>query len=79
MGAAVLIPLIVQEAPQLIDWAVKLFQLLSSKTPPTQADWDHLSALADVTASQQMQAALNRAGIDQNSAQGQALLALVPK
>ena len=57
--------------------AEKLFQLWTSGAAPTQDDWNILKDLASKNAKAQMMAALVRNGVDPNSAQGQALLALV--
>lgn len=56
--------------------AEKLWNLVTSGTPPTQADWDALKALASAKASDKMAAQLTAAGIALDSAQGKAMLAL---
>ena len=57
--------------------AEKLWSLWTTGSVPTQADWDNLKQMASVNAKAQMTAALVRNGVDPNSPQGQALLALV--
>ena len=69
-----LIPLVIDYG---IPFAEKMWQLWSTATAPTQADWDALKALAAQNGRTQMLAALSRAGIDPNSDQGKAFLALV--
>lgn len=76
MGWETLIPIIAQYG---IPLAEQLWQKWSTGSAPTQADWDQLKALAQGSAQSQMLAALARAGIDPNSDQGKALLALTPK
>jgi len=71
---AMLIPLIIQYG---LPFAEKIWVLWSSKTDPTQADWDSLKALAAQTPVTQMQAALMRAGIPLDDPRAVALLALV--
>jgi len=75
MDWATIISLILTQG---IPVAEKIWQLASTKTAPTQADWDALKALGQVTARQNMLAALASNGVDPGSAQGQALLALTP-
>ena len=71
-------PLIIQLIAQYgLPLAEQLWAKWSSNAAPTQADWDQLKALASQNAKAQMMAALVRNGVDPNSAQGQALLALV--
>lgn len=55
----------------------KLIANWENKTPVTSAEWAALSSLVP-DARTQMLAALSRAGIDPNSEQGKALLALLP-
>lgn len=74
MTWAVLLPMIVQYGLPVVE---KLWQLISTNTAPTQADWDALKALGTSTRKQDMIAALLRNGIDPTSPQGQALLALI--
>lgn len=74
MNWIALIPIIAQYG---IPIAEKLWQLWSSNSSPTQADWDALKALGLTTRRQDMIAAMLRNGIDPQSPQGQALLALV--
>lgn len=71
-------PLIIQLIGQYgLPLAELLWKKWGSTDLPTQADWDQLKALAAQNAKAQMMAALIRNGVDPNSAQGQALLALV--
>ena len=74
MNWAVLIPIILTYG---LPVAEKLFQLWSTNAVPAQADWDALKALGLSTRRQDMTAALIRNGVDPNSPQGQALLALI--
>lgn len=74
MNWATLVPIIVQYG---LPVAEKLFQLWTTNAAPTQADWDALKALGLATRKQDMTAALIRNGVDPQSPQGQALLALV--
>jgi len=72
--------------PSIIDMIVKygvpaveqIFKMFNNQTGPTQADWDSLKQLTQTTARQQMLATLAAHGIDPNSPQGQAFLALTP-
>ena len=75
MDIATIISLIVSQG---IPVAEKLWQLWSSKTEVTQADWDALLALGKVSARANMLQALANNGIDPSSPQGIALLALTP-
>lgn len=75
MDIATIISLILTQG---IPVAEKLWQLWSSKTTVTQADWDALQALGKQSARSQMLLALAQNGIDPTSPQGQALLALTP-
>lgn len=59
-----------------IPFAQEIDRLVKANLPLTQADWDKLNALAAQTARTKMLSALQSAGIDPASAQGQALLAL---
>lgn len=74
MSWAVLIPIIVQYG---LPVAEKLFTLWTTGAAPTTTDWEALKALGLATRKQDMTAALIRNGVDPNSPQGQALLALV--
>lgn len=78
MGWSDILALVLKYGPEAISLAEFLWQKITAGTPPTQADWDQLKALANNTARSQMTAALLKAGIDPNSEQGKALLALVP-
>jgi len=73
MTWAALIPIIATNGLQV---AEKIWQLWSTNSAPTQADWDALKVLGQANAKSQMALALARAGIDPASPQGQALLAL---
>jgi hypothetical protein len=75
MDISTIISLIVSQG---IPVAEKLWQLWTSKTSVTQADWDALVALGKQNARSQMMLALANAGIDPSSPQGVALLALTP-
>lgn len=61
--------------PPLVAAVVKMF---SQPGGPTQADWDNLLKLTSTTARQQMLQTLAAHGIDPNSPEGQAFLALTP-
>lgn len=78
MTLAAILALIQQFGPIGIQIAEQLWKMFQSGGNPTQADWDVLKALASKTARQQMLDALAKAGIDPNSEQGKAMLALVP-
>ena len=56
----------------------QLIAMFSKGTPPTDADWQALAVLTTKTARQQMLEVLAAHGVDPNSPQGLALLALVP-
>lgn len=75
MTWAALIPILIQYGLPFVDG---LIQRLESNSTITLADWQALKALANQSARTQMLAALQRAGIDPNSAQGQQMLGLVP-
>lgn len=75
MSWDVLLPVIIANG---LGVAEKLWQLWTNKSTPTQADWDALKVLGQQNARSQMMLALVRAGIDPNSDQGKALLALTP-
>lgn len=70
-----LLPIIIQYGSQAITQLIAMF---SKTTGPTDADWQALAQLTQTTARQQMLQVLAKHGIDPASAQGQALLALVP-
>lgn len=71
----VLLPVIIANG---LSTAEKLWQLWVNKAAPTQADWDALKVLGQQNARTQMMLALARGGIDPNSDQGKAFLALTP-
>jgi hypothetical protein len=56
--------------------AEQVWKMFSGTGQPTQADWDTLRALGEKTGKQQLKDALLRNGIDPESDQGKALLAL---
>lgn len=68
-----LIPIIAEYGLPL---AESLFKKWSSGTPPVQADFDELKALASQKASDEMLKVLAAQGIDPKSPQGLAFLAL---
>jgi hypothetical protein len=55
-----------------------LIQKINSKGTVTAEEWAALKAMANVSAKSELQDRLKAAGIDPNSSQGQALIALVP-
>jgi hypothetical protein len=63
-----------QYGPGAIAAIIKLFQTAA----PTAEDWQALLAVTSTTARQQMLATLTAHNIDPNSAEGKALLGLVP-
>ena len=63
---------------QGIPVAFKVWEIWSNGNAPTTADWQELLALGRVQARSNMLASLARNGVDPNSPQGQALLALTP-
>lgn len=69
-----LIPVI---ASQGLVVAEKIWQLWASKADPTQADWDTLKVLGKENSRSRMLLALANAGINPESEQGKAFLALV--
>ncbi len=77
---------IIAVLPSIIDLITKygvpaaktLWTMFSQTGGPTAADWTALEASCATTARQQMLATLAAHGIDPNSPQGQALLALTP-
>jgi hypothetical protein len=77
MSAAILalLPVLIPYGAQAI---AQLIAMFSKSTPPSDADWQALMALTSKTARQQMLEVLAAHGIDPNSPQGQALLALTP-
>ena len=58
--------------------AIELAKLWREKTSPTDVEWDALLAKGQQYARQKMLETLTKNGIDPNSPQGQALLALTP-
>ncbi len=56
--------------------AYALFQRWTTGTPPTQADWDALNAIASQTAVDRIKARLVAAGIALDSDQAKQLIAL---
>lgn len=77
MGWTEIALLLAKWGPAGIDLAQKLWEKWSSGKAPTTADFDELRAIAAKTAKSQMLEALTRAGIDPDSEQGRAMLALV--
>jgi len=78
-GLLALISLILPEIEKYGPVAVKaIIGIFTSKTAPTQEQWDALIKATSTTARDQMLAVLAAHGIDPNSPQGQALLSLVP-
>jgi hypothetical protein len=73
MDYATIISLIITQG---IPAAEKLWQIWQSKAAVTQADWDALKVLSLQTARSNMLLALARNGVDPESPQGQAFLAL---
>lgn len=73
MSWATLIPIIAQYG---LPYAEKLWQLWSSPSVPTQADFDALRALVTQSAKDRMKANLVAAGIALDSPQAQQLIAL---
>lgn len=61
-----------------VPFAQAFWKMMTQAGGPTDADWAALTALAAKRAQDQMQAALARAGIAPDSAQGKALLGLTP-
>lgn len=70
-----LIPIILQYGTAALQQLISMF---TKTTPPTDADWQALMLLTSKTARQQMLEVMASHGIDPNSPQGQAFLALVP-
>jgi len=77
MSAALiaLIPVILQYGLPAVQQLIAMF---SKAGGPTDADWQALMLLTTKTARQQMLETLAAHGIDPNSPQGQAFLALTP-
>ncbi len=73
-----ILTIILQGLPQDIAFVEGLFQKWSSGTPPTQADFDALRALASRTARDRLIAQLTLAGIPLTDPVAVALLKLVP-
>ena len=73
MGWEALIPIIAQYG---LPVAEALWKKWSTKTLPTQADWDELNKMANQTAADRMKARLVAASIDPASDQGKILLGL---
>jgi hypothetical protein len=73
MNWTVLIPIIAQYGLPL---AENLYQRWASGSPPTQADFDQLRAMAGQTATDRMKAALASAGIPLEDPKAQVFLAL---
>lgn len=71
---ATILKYVLQYGPGALQAIVDLFK----SGNPTQEQWQALLAATQSTARQQMLAALVRAGIDPNSDQGKAMLALTP-
>ena len=74
MTWAALIPIVIQYG---LPVAERLWQLWSSGSAPTTADWDSLKALGASTRRQDLTAAPIRNGVHPASPQGQALIAVV--
>lgn len=70
-----LIPIIAKYGLELGQY---LWTLWSTKTAPTQADWDKLNAMRGDNARSQLLLAFARNGIDVNSQQAKDLLAMLP-
>lgn len=68
-----LIPLIAQYG---LPYAEKLWQLLTTSSPPSQADFDALRALATQTAQDRMKANLVAAGVPLTDPKAIALIGL---
>lgn len=77
MQWAVVIELLAKFGPAAFDLIKKLIEKWGSTTPVTAADIEELRTLAAQTPRSQMLEALARAGIDPESEQGKAFLALV--
>ena len=77
MPAAVLtlLPVLIQYGLPAVQQLISMF---NKPAGPTDADWQALMALTTKTARQQMLETLAAHGIDPNSPQGQAFLALTP-
>ena len=78
-GLLALLSLILPEIEKYGPVAIKMIiSIFTSKTAPTQTQWDDLIQATSTTARQQMLQVLSAHGIDPNSPQGQAFLALTP-
>ncbi len=75
MGWEAIIALVIKYGPEGIDLAEHLWQKWSTKTPPTQADFEELRALASQTAADRLKAQLVAAKIPLDSPQAIALIA----
>ncbi len=69
-----LLPIIIPYGTAAVAQLIAMF----SKGTPTDADWQNLAMLTTTTARQQMLAVLKEHNIAPDSAQGVALLSLVP-
>ena len=79
VGLLALLSLILPEIEKYGPIAIKaIIGIFTSKTAPTQAQWDALIQATSTTAREQMLEVLKNHGIDPNSPQGQAFLALTP-
>ena len=74
MTWASLIPLIAQYG---IPLAESLWQKWSSKSDPTQADWDELKAMASQSAKDAAKQAITNAGLSLTDPKAVAILALI--
>ena len=72
---SLILPELEKYGPVAINMIIRIF---TSKTAPTQAQWDTLIQATSTTARDQMLEVLKNHGIDPNSPQGQAFLALTP-
>jgi hypothetical protein len=73
--APLLLSLLEKYGPEVV---AAISGIFSSPTAPSQAQWDGLIALSKNSARSNMLQALVAAGIDPNSDQGKAFLALTP-
>ena len=73
MSWELLIPLIAQYG---LPVAERIWTLWAAGSPPTKEAWESLRQLASQTAKDRMLLAIQRAGIDPESEEGKALLAL---
>lgn len=74
MNWSIILPILLQNVPSFIDQLAKLF---SRTTPPTADEWAALQSSTQVKAVTVMIDALVKQGIDPNSEQGKAFIALV--